>query len=220
MTATGPVRASGAHFVYTELKRRILDLELAPGERLYEPALASSLQVSRTPLREAVRRLIAENLLEQQPTGGVVVPRLDARETAELYDVRAALEGFMAAEATKSATSADCDALDELVDRNAALVGFADDAMEAGRAVHAKIAQIAGNSWAVRLHEQVANQLQRYRAYTNHTRRRREQALAEHRGIVDAVRAGDPSRAHDAAVDHVVAARDEAIRAVHRQLTS
>lgn len=64
-----PARNTGAHFAYAELKRRILSLELKPGERLYEPAMASALQVSRTPLREAIRRLISESLLEQQPTG-------------------------------------------------------------------------------------------------------------------------------------------------------
>lgn len=61
-------RNTGAHFVYGELKRRILSLELKPGERVYEPAMAAALQVSRTPLREAIRRLISESLLEQQPT--------------------------------------------------------------------------------------------------------------------------------------------------------
>ena len=71
-----PARNTGAHVVYAELKRQILTLELKPGERIYEPAMAAALQVSRTPLREAIRRLISENLLEQQPTGGVLVPIL------------------------------------------------------------------------------------------------------------------------------------------------
>src|SRR5687768_7582461 len=107
MTETSRTRTSGAHFVYVELKRQILDLELNPGERLYEPGLSKALNVSRTPLREAVRRLIAENLLEQQPTGGVVVPKLDPREVVELYDVRASLEGLMAAAACERATESD-----------------------------------------------------------------------------------------------------------------
>ena len=66
-------RASGGQLVYTELRRRILDLELEPGQRLYEPELAAELQVSRTPLREALRLLLAEDLLDQLPTGGMVV---------------------------------------------------------------------------------------------------------------------------------------------------
>ncbi|MCI1035805.1 FCD domain-containing protein, partial [Raoultella terrigena] len=69
--------------------------------------------------------------------------------------------------------------------RNAALVEFADDAMQQGMALHARIALIAGNSWAGRLHEQVASQMERYRHYTNSTHRRRDQALAQHRALVE-----------------------------------
>lgn len=218
MVDTNRTRGSGAHFVYLELKRRILELELEPGTRLYEPALATALEVSRTPLREAVRRLIAENLLEQQPTGGVIVPKLNAKGIAELYDVRAALEALMASEACKKSTEDDLGALGELLDRNAALVNFADDAMNAGKNLHAKIGEIADNSWASRLHEQVSQQMQRYRTYSNYTLTRREQALADHRTIVEALRGGDPTRASELAFDHVVAARDEAIRAISGHL--
>jgi DNA-binding GntR family transcriptional regulator len=200
--------------VYVELKRRILELELEPGTRLHETALAAELQVSRTPLREAVRQLLAESLLEQLTTGGVVVPKLDAKEIADLYEVRASLEGLMASQACKVATADDLASLAALVERNAALVNLADDAMKAGKAIHARINEIADNSWAVRLHEQVSNQMQRYRVYTNRTQARREVALAEHRKIVDAIAAGDPSFARDIAFDHVLGARDEALRAI------
>lgn len=214
MNETRGVRSSGAHLVYLELKRRILDLEFEPGERLYEPALATSLGVSRTPLREAVRQLTAESLLEQLTTGGVVVPKLEAKEISELYEVRASLEGLMASQACKVATPADIEGLQALVERNAALVNLADDAMNAGKAIHARVNDIAANSWALRLHEQVANQMQRYRVYTNRTQARRELALVEHRKIVEAVADGDPSYARDVAFDHVIGARDEAIRAI------
>ena len=207
-------RASGAHVVYLELKRRILDLELVPGGRLYEPALAADLGVSRTPLREAVRRLIAENLLEQQPTGGVVVPRLDAQEISELYDVRASLEGLMAGAAARDATDEDRDALRGLLARNDALVHLRDDAMAAGEAIHARIAQIAGNSWAERLHVQVTDQMRRYRLHTNHDGDRRTVALTEHHEICGAILSGDGARAADLASRHVLGARDVALRAV------
>jgi DNA-binding GntR family transcriptional regulator len=212
-------RYSGAHAVYTELKRRITSLELAPGERLYEPALAAALAVSRTPLREAIRRLTSENLLEQQPTGGVVVPRLDPREIAELYDVRASLESLMAREAARHATADDRAALDELLARNAAMVGFAEDAMDLGKQIHDAIARIAANTWAVRLRDQIADQMVRYRVVTNSTRRRRDAALQEHRDICAAVASGDHERAATVAFEHVLSARDQALRAVEDTLT-
>ena len=209
-----PARNTGAHVVYAELKRRILSLDLKPGERVYEPAMATELQVSRTPLREAIRRLISENLLEQQPTGGVVVPVLDEAEISELYEVRAAVESLMARNACLKTTPADLDELEGILARNAALVEFADDAMQQGMALHARIALIAGNSWAGRFHDQVSSQMERYRHYTNSTQRRRDQALAQHRALVEAIAAGDPERAAKVAFDHVMGARDAAVRAI------
>lgn len=211
---TGGTRASGAHLVYVELKRRILDLELEPGDRLREADLSAELGVSRTPLREAVRRLIAEHLLEQQPTGAVLVPRLDTRDVIELYDVRAALEGLMAGAAARRATAADHDALHGLLARNEALVHFRDDAMAAGTAIHDRIGEVAGNSWAQQLHRQVTDQMRRYKLTTNADEQRRTSALEEHRAICAAIVAGDDVAASDLASRHVLHARDVALRAV------
>lgn len=207
-------RASGSHYAYVEMRRRILDLELQPGTRVYEESLATSLGVSRTPLREAVRQLVAERLLERLPTGGLAVPGLDAREIRELYDCRAALEGLMASEAAAAATADDAEVLHGLVARNAALVDFPDEALRFGKALHSAVATIAANAWAIRLHEQVSSQMERYRKFTNHSEERRRQALREHGSIAEAVTGGDSATAARLAFDHVIAARDEALRAV------
>lgn len=212
--ADSHARNTGAHFVYGELKRQILSLELKPGERIYEPAMATALQVSRTPLREAIRRLISESLLEQQPTGGVLVPLLDQAVISELYDVRAAMESLMTREACVRATAADIETLEGIVERNAAMVKFADEAMKHGTSLHAAIAGIAGNSWAQRFHDQISSQMERYRHFTNNTQERRDQALSEHRILVEAVAADKPEEAAKIAFDHVIGARDEALRAI------
>jgi DNA-binding GntR family transcriptional regulator len=207
-------RNTGAHVVYGELKRQILSLELKPGERIFEPARAASLLVSRTPLREAIRRLISESLLEQQATGGVFVPALDAVAISELYDVRAAIESLMAREACVKATAADIAVLQGILERNAAMVQFVDDAMKHGKALHAAIATIADNSWAQRFHEQISSQMQRYRHFTNNTQERRELAVHEHGILVQVVSSGEPEEAARIAFDHVIGARDEALRAI------
>jgi DNA-binding GntR family transcriptional regulator len=207
-------RNTGAHVVYGELKRQILSLELKPGERIYEPAMAAALQVSRTPLREAIRRLISESLLEQQATGGVIVPVLDETAISELYDVRAALESLMAREACANASPSDLEELRGIVARNAALVEFADEAMKYGVALHAAIARIAGNSWAQRFHEQIASQVERYRYFTNNAPERRDEALANHRLLVDAIASKDAEKAAKVAFDHVIGARDETLRVI------
>ena len=211
-------RASGGQLVYSELRRRILELELEPGQRLYEPELAAALQVSRTPLREALRLLLAEDLVDQLPTGGMVVRPLTARDIEELYGVRAALEGLMTAEAARRLTDDDVGGLRLLVERNERMVGDADDAMRAGHELHLRMAEVAGHGWASRLHAQVDGHMSRYRPFTNESQERRTAALEEHRGIVEALVARDAEEARRLAESHVLAARDVALEAIATRL--
>ncbi|MEV4737537.1 GntR family transcriptional regulator [Microbacterium sp. LWO14-1.2] len=216
--ANATMRGSGSHLAYSELRRKVLTLELQPGSRLSEESLATSLGVSRTPLREAVRQLVSESLLERLPTGGLVVPQLNQTEISELYDVRASLELLMAGEAASRATAADIEELEGIVARNAAMVDFPDDAMRYGQALHSALADIAGNDWAVRLHAQVSSQMERYRRFTNHSAARRQSALEQHRALVRLVADGDVEGARRMAFQHVIDARDEALRAIGANL--
>lgn len=211
-------RASGGQLVYSELRRRILDLELRPGQRLYEPELSAELQVSRTPLREALRLLLAEDLLDQLPTGGMVVRPLSRTEIHELYGVRAALEGLMASEAATRVDAAGLEGLAQLVARNERLVEMPQDAMNAGHDFHARIAEVADHAWARRMHAQIDGQMSRYRVFTNQTQERRSAALAEHDGILQALADHDAGRAKALAEAHVLAARDVALDAVEERL--
>ena len=120
----------------------------------------------------------------------------------------------MARNACMKATPADIEALEGILERNAAMVAFADDAMQHGMALHAKIAGIAGNSWARRFHNQISSHMERYRHFTNSTQERRDQALAQHRTLVAALAGGDPEKAAKVAFDHVIGARDAAVQAM------
>jgi DNA-binding GntR family transcriptional regulator len=86
---------------YSYLRRKILSGELAPGEALSEVSIARELGNSRGPLREAVRRLRAEGLLRQSPTGGSMVVEFSRREVAELYELREALELYACGKAAE-----------------------------------------------------------------------------------------------------------------------
>ena len=103
-TGHGSRRRSGAHVVSDVLRERIVSGQLEPGVRLFEPELARTLNVSRTPVREALRTLTAEGLLSQLPTGGVAVAALDVDQLEDVYQVRAALEGLIARQACERMT--------------------------------------------------------------------------------------------------------------------
>ena len=157
-------------------------------------------------------------MLERQPRGGLAVHSLDLKEIVELYDVRASLEALMTRAAATLATPEDIEDLRGLVARNEALVSFPDEAMRFGKAMHSALADIAGNSWALRLHTQISAQMERYRRFTNNSESRRHAALAQHRQIVEFVAAGDADGAATLAHQHVIDARDEAVRAIGADL--
>ena len=206
----GMQRASGAQLVYGELRERILNLDLAPGARLPEAELAAELAVSRTPLREALRMLLAEDLVEQLPTGGMLVRRLDLQDLQELYAVRAALEGLAAREACRRLTKADLEALGNLVERMRLLVDHPAELTRLGGEFHARIAAIAGNRRCEQLLRQLDGHMRRYRALTSRREPRRRAALEDHRALFEALRARDPDAAERTVRDHVLATCREA----------
>jgi DNA-binding GntR family transcriptional regulator len=205
-TDGGMQRASGAQLVHAELRERILDLRLEPGSRLHEADLAAELAVSRTPLREALRMLLAEDLVEQLPTGGMLVRRLDLQDMRELYAVRAALEGLAAREACQRLTEADLDELGRLVEQMRLLVDHPPELTRLGGEFHARIAAIAGNRRCEQLLRQLHGHMRRYHALSGRRGPRRRAALEDHRALFEALRARDPDAAEQTVREHIMAA--------------
>lgn len=132
--------------VYRDLRLRILHGELAPGQAVTLRGLAGDLGTSITPVREAVRRLIAERALEMTPTGRVLAPVLDAAALGALLTARALLEPELAARALPRADSvllAELHALDGAVEQ-ALETGRAADYVRTNTAFHATLYEAAG----------------------------------------------------------------------------
>lgn len=92
----GPSSALVAERAYVELRDRIVTLRLAPGTALREDELMREMDIGRTPLREAVKRLALENLVAVQPRRGTFVTAIEAADIANITEVRAELEGYAA----------------------------------------------------------------------------------------------------------------------------
>lgn len=120
--------------VYERIRRAIIEGEHPPGSRLVEQRLAEDLGVSRTPVREALRRLDAEGLVVVEPNRGAQVPERSAAEVADLYDARSRLEAYAAELAAARRDDRDLAALD------AALAAF-DAAVTSVRGRRATLAQ-------------------------------------------------------------------------------
>jgi len=206
--------------VYEGLREQILDLRLAPGERLFEDEVSRAFGVSRTPVREAFRLLLAEELLEQMSTGGMVVPALDVADMRELYGVRAALEGLLAREAADNVDDEAVVELEELLEQMAALVEHPRALMGLGQQLHAKIADVSGNRRAEVLLHQLRGHISRYQVLTNKRPTRRHSSLDEHRAIVAALTARDGQRAERLIREHVMNAYVVAAEALRESLAT
>ncbi|MEV0810817.1 GntR family transcriptional regulator [Micromonospora sp. NPDC050200] len=196
-------RQSGAQAVYELMRAKIISGEFEPSGRLTEPELASALGVSRTPVREALRLLIAEGLVEQLPTGGSRVTPLDLADIRRVYDIRARLEGLLARDACTRMTRSDLDALDRLIGLMHRLRGDETEVLRLGREFHARIADVAENRWCDQLLHQIRGHVDRYRSLSTREPGRPDLAVVEHQAIYDALASGDPERAEQAMRVHV-----------------
>ncbi|GMA23101.1 GntR family transcriptional regulator [Luteimicrobium album] len=232
MTTTLSPRQSGARAVYDALRTEIIDGTLAPDERLSEPALAARLGVSRTPVREALRRLEAETLVVEQPTGGVRVAPLDVADARQVYEVRARLEGLLARRAAERVAGSMAEAPDDgapdpadvarlvrLVELMDAVRDHDDEVLRIGAEFHAVVERLADDRLCAALLRQIRGHVDRYRTLATRERVGTTAHVDEHRAVARAVVGGDPDAAEDAMRAHIDQSAAMATRALARTTT-
>ena len=101
--------------VYDTLKQMIIDGVIKPGERIIVTEYSNKFQISRTPIREAIRMLELEGLVESQTTGGVIVKTLTREEISEIYKIRIALESLIIEEIIKKINNQDIKKLEKVL---------------------------------------------------------------------------------------------------------
>ncbi|WP_431284365.1 GntR family transcriptional regulator [Humitalea sp. 24SJ18S-53] len=187
------------------LREEILSGRLAPGERIRPELVASHLGLSRMPVREALRQLDAEGLVTLRANRGALVTRHDRAALAEIFEMRALLEGLCARHAARAATPADIGDLE--ADLLAMRRALQDPARWAVRheAFHDRLCNLSGRPRAAaearRLRQLLLPALRDYAT----GRRDPETTGHEHEVIVDALRDGDARRAERLAVAHISA---------------
>jgi DNA-binding GntR family transcriptional regulator len=147
--ARGVILSKTADRAYQEIRSQIRGGLLPPGSRLVERSLCREMGMSRTPVREALRRLAAEGLVESRPHRGMMIPQLSDEELDEVFEVGLVLESYMAALATRKSGGKPLNILRRLLnDMREALSGSPPDRLryvELDQAFHAAIAGLAGN---------------------------------------------------------------------------
>ncbi|GAA5145497.1 GntR family transcriptional regulator [Microbacterium pseudoresistens] len=200
--AVAPVRES----VADQIRSAITKLELKPGQRLIERELVEAIGVSRPTIREALQQLAAEGLVTTERGRGWSVDMPTREETADLYEIRARLEGMACRRFTERATEAQVGQLREAVDGLAALVadGAASLELVSGKDAFYEVLFVgAGGDEIKRIVTGLQARITVFRSTTLRQRGRPARMVEEMRAIVTAVEKRDPDTAERACVRHV-----------------
>jgi len=195
--------------LYLDVADRVRDLiyqrVLRPGDWIDEPELCVQLDISRTPMREALKVLHGENLIELVPRKGCRVRALEDDELLELFPVMASLEGLCAKLAARKLKPVDMARLQAIHAQleSCARDGDVDSYYEANREFHLAVQNLAGNRWLQRITGELRNVLilARHRQLT--VPGRLQASLEEHRIIMQALQNGDAEAAATAMHDHL-----------------
>ena len=217
--------SQAADRAYGTLRAGILDGRYVPGARLGEIEVAAELGLSRTPVREALRRLGSEGLVDHLPNRGARVRTWSADDLDEAYELRALLEGLGARRAASRVTVDQVERLaalaDEMVTVDPSLghrpPGDFADLARLNAEFHALIVTASGSG---RLGETLATVVQMplvLRTYQRYTPEALARSHAHHHEIVDALRARDGTWAESVMRSHVLAARTVLLRSLREE---
>lgn len=213
---TGPVRRTAAPSAYDQIRAAIVEGRYPPGVRLVEQRIAEEFELSRTPVREALRTLEAEGLVRIEPHRGATVRTLNVSDVVDLYDLRARLEGYAAELAAQRRDDDDLAAMDRGIEEFAAAVAHRRaDPLERARALDAANKVIHGAVVTAARHRQLGQLLTRtvdvslvFRAFRTFSPEQTRQSHEFHQLIRSAIAAGEPTRAGALMVEHILQGRD------------
>ena len=191
--------------VFNTLRRAILTGELKPGERLMEIHLANRLGVSRTPIREAIRKLELEGLVTMIPRRGAEVAQISEKSLQDVLEVRRALDALCTALACERITAEGKNALKKACDNfeEATKTRDAVTIAEADVAFHDIIVQATGNQRLIQMINNLSEQMYRYRFEYIKDSSQHERLVEEHRVIYRSIVQKDKETASQAAKTHI-----------------
>ena len=205
--------------VFNTLRRAILKGELKPGERLMEIALADKLGVSRTPIREAIRKLELEGLVVMAPRKGAKVASITERDLNDVLEVRKGMEVLAISLACKRITGEELEKLESIERSFQSLIesGNLTELAEMDVKFHDTIYQSTNNQRLVQLLNNLREQMYRYRMeYLKDIAVRRTLA-EEHKAICEALRGRDESKAQNYVSVHIDNQQKAIIRSLNQE---
>lgn len=199
--------------VFQTLRQAILRGDLKPGERLMEIHLAQKLGVSRTPVREAIRKLELEGLVLMIPRKGAVVAEITVTDLEDVLEVRTALEELAVKNACKKITKKELEEVKHLAEEFRQTL-YGDDVAQCAQAdmrFHDAIYEVTGNRRLVQILNNLREQMYRYRMEYLKDRQSHSILVKEHEDIVRGLEEGNEELALSVTIRHIEHQRDHII---------
>ena len=201
------------HQIYQILKKEICDGNFPPGQWLQEKELAEKLNVSRSPVREALKQLVDEGLAIEYPNKGVFVKEFTVKDIEEIYEVRILLESYAIKNSVKTITTSNIREFMEILHTlmkhydNNDLASY----IETDTLLHQYIITLGGNSIVSDIYKRIYSQSQQFRIYSLTTKRRFDDSVIEHKQVVENICSGNWKEADRVNKIHLTLAREEII---------
>lgn len=191
--------------VYETLRDAIRSGSLPPGERLMEIQLAEELGVSRTPVREAIRKLELERFVVMLPRRGTYVANLSLKDINEVFEIRAALDGLAAGLAAERITEEELEQMERLLVEIAEHIEQRDNKkiVETDEAFHDILYRASRNERLVGIIYNLREQFTRFRSVSINYPGRLQNTLEEHRQLVEAIAQRNGEVAQQKAREHI-----------------
>lgn len=210
------IRKTAVEYAYKELKEAIIRGELSPGQRIYIEEWQERLGVSRTPIREAIRKLEAQQLIEKETNGWLYVKKISEEDIRNLYSVRLALEELAIVEAIERASSNEIEQL-RFLQRSMEQSKNLLDIPKLGKNFHAMIYKFSRNPINQEMIKTIQTQIDRYRYLSTAVEKNRsQQAIEEHKAILRAILARDVENAKKLMRLHILNSRDTVIQSLQK----
>jgi len=198
-------------YVYHEIKQRLINNTIKPGERIWEEEIAAELEVSRTPVREAINRLIAEEFVENRPRKGIFAAEISKEELRKMLDIRLALEVLSVSQCCKLINDEEMDELKAIFEsyKRKMEEGEYEKASQLDSKMHRFIAKTADNKKL----EAYINDIQDFFAYSRPytvkwTEAKVKRAIKDHKELIDSLYSRDEEKAIEIVKEDIEAMRD------------
>ncbi len=192
--------------IFEIIEKEILTGSIRPGERIVETELAKSLGISKSPVREALKKLEGEGIVQLEPRKGYIVKRIDRKGIEDFFEVMFIIELAAARLSLKKKSKAVYDKIDDILDdmRRHLQKKDYDSYLLSNRQFHTLFYTLADNEWITKISQILFKQADMLRSLSLYSRDRFSRSLEEHMAIADGYKKGNEGLLEKAVKNHLV----------------